>query len=36
MSTLEMLKSIPVLIDKFNFEIICSLTKEGNWKTENY
>lgn len=35
-STLEMSKLIPVLIDKFDFDIVSSPVKEGDWETENF
>ncbi|EEA25525.1 benzoate 4-monooxygenase cytochrome P450, putative [Talaromyces marneffei ATCC 18224] len=35
-STLEMSKLIPVLVDKFDFEIVSSPAKEGDWETENF
>lgn len=31
-----MSKLIPVLIDKFDFEIVSSPAKEGDWETENF
>lgn len=31
-----MSKLIPVLVDKFDFEILSSPAKEGDWETENF